>query len=300
MPWSAIVDMYNDELEKADAKGFSDLYKRCTDVFISHVEKLSGGNLHIRDLKYKDGYYLFATGTNSVVHFHIDECPGWLFGIWWSIEDDEGDDPKRANLQFFAQYESFIDKFKPSASVFSAECKLSTHPKKDSNINLGEIRDCYTLILYIKDEPALAFCRDQFYFDYNTMYVSRESAQSMMKEYLEKIDHQEKIEAELCSKLLRYYKDHILPLESTLKLVDRGKNWYPRYELTAPYSEFEDIAAEPGAYSLDILLRFADPSVEEGLHQKLKELDAIAEAEEVSWSRPIDPDILLYDDREGE
>ena len=89
-------------------------------------------------------------------------------------------------------------------------------------------------------------------------------------------------------------------MESTLKLVDRGKNWYPRYELTAPYSEFEDIAAEPGVYSLDILLRVADPSVEEGLHQKLKELDAIAEAEEVSWSRPIDPDILLYDDRKGE
>lgn len=297
MPWSVISDMYNDELEKADAKGFSDLYKRCTDVFISHVKNLSGGNLHIRDLKYNDGYYLFATGTNSVVHFHIDECPGWLFGIWWSIDEDEGDDPKRANLQFFAQYESFIDKFKPSASVFSAECRLSTHPKEDSDINLGEIRGCYTLIQYIKDEPALAFCRDQFYFDYNTTYVSRESAQSMMKEYLEKIRHEEKVSAELDTKLLRYYKDHILPIDTSFKIEDRGRNWHPRYELAAPYSEFEDVVACSGIYALEPILKFYDPSVYEGLQQKIKDLDGIAESEGICWMRPIDNDILIYNDQ---
>lgn len=300
MPWSAIADMYNEELEKADAKGFANLYKRCFIVFMSHIEKLSGNTLHIVDKVYKDGYYLFASGTNSVVHFHIKECPGWLFGIWWSIDDEESDEPKCANLKFFAQYESLIDKFKPSASVFSAECKLTIHPEEDSNAYLSEIRDCYTIILYIKDEPELAFCRDQFYFDYNTMYVSRESAQAMLKEYLDKIDHQEKVEAELSAKLLRYYKDHILPLEPTLELVDRGKNWYPRYELCAPFSEFEDIATRPGTYSLDVLFDLADPNVKRGLLQKIKDLEAIADAEGVSWSRPIDQVIRLYKDLEGE
>lgn len=297
MPWSVIADAYNEELEKADAKGFATLYKHCFIMFMSYIEKLSNNTLHIVDKAYKDGYYLFASGTNSVVHFHIRECPGWLFGIWWSIDDKEGDEPKRVNLQFFAQYESLIDKFKPSASVISVECKMSIYPKEDSNINLSEIRDCYTLILYIKDEPELAFCRDQFYFDYNTMYVSRESAKMRMKEYIDKIRHEEKVSAELDTKLLRYYKDHILPIETSFKLEDRGRNWCPRYELVAPYSEFEDIVACSGTYALESILKFYDPNVYEGLQQKIKDLEDIAESEGVCWMRPIDNDILIYNDQ---
>lgn len=55
------------------------------------------------------------------VTYRLKNAPGWLFGIWFSeIPATEGE-PAKIRARCFAQLEAFIDKFKPSHSMFSEE-----------------------------------------------------------------------------------------------------------------------------------------------------------------------------------
>ena len=69
---------------------------------------------------FEDLEYLVEDDEMAIVHFHIKECVGWKFGIWWYKSNKEvyrGD--------FFAQYEELKDKFKPSRSPMSCEVILN-------------------------------------------------------------------------------------------------------------------------------------------------------------------------------
>lgn len=75
-PLEALKDFYEDSVKKADASGSSEVYKANTEALFKEL------HYSIEDIEYLDGYFLFGFGTNSVIHFHIKECPGWKFGIW--------------------------------------------------------------------------------------------------------------------------------------------------------------------------------------------------------------------------
>lgn len=107
------------------------------------------------DIKYGDGYFVIGTGTNSVVHFHLEETPGWLYGLWLSEMDHP--DPKAqkpVKIKFFAQFEAEIDEFKPSTSMVSEECTVSMGLVK--SIECTHIK---TAIHFIQKNPALAWHR---------------------------------------------------------------------------------------------------------------------------------------------
>jgi hypothetical protein len=265
----------------------SEKFKTCMDMLISHLQKKS----NIVDLKYFDGYYIFLTGENSIAHFHFPECPGWLFGIWLAPEDDSD----AVSFSFFAQYEEFIDKFKPAQSALCVTDKIYTSYRANSFINSSSFTACDDLVTYIRREPALAFCRDQFCYDYNTEYLSREDAETQFHSFVEDIHHANSVESELNSCLLQYYREHVLPLFRGSKIVDRGKNHYPQYAVTAPMSMLEIPIKEPGYYSLSD----CNPEVTAELDRYIDELSAKADAEDLIWTQCIDKVLIVYDDLEA-
>jgi hypothetical protein len=96
---------------------------------------------------------------NDVVHFRVQEAPGWLFGIWYNIDLREHHDIGvivDLHCSFFAQYERLIDKFKPSRST------LCVHEKKynfrgvhkDFEAGFCEVAD---MIKFIKENDVIEF-----------------------------------------------------------------------------------------------------------------------------------------------
>ena len=66
----------------------------------------------VTGVEFLDGYFIFAMGEDSVVHFHVKGLKNWKFGIWINM------DYEKQTIKCFAQHEQFIDKFKPSDSLF--------------------------------------------------------------------------------------------------------------------------------------------------------------------------------------
>lgn len=95
----------------------STLFKENTDKFIEILDK---NGYHITEMYRSNGYFIFEMGGNSVNTFWIKELPGWRFGLWWTILEDDDDTKKRKlSVEFFTQFEKDVDKFKPSRSTFS-------------------------------------------------------------------------------------------------------------------------------------------------------------------------------------
>ena len=254
-PFKGLVDLYTESVNEADSKGLAEVYRQATEIVFSSLKKQCGFDITITDVEYLDGYFIFGRGTNSVVHFHIKETPGWKYGIWWSpIEKEEGteeDYTDRLSCSIFAQYEEEIDKFKPSASMVCEEFTILL-ASPSTNIAWQFAGD----IEFIHNEPYLAFYREMHYTDFNREYISREKA----KAYFDKHNKQKIIEAEpinlnnkeMLGTLYKMLKEDID--EGTCFIYDRGDNWSPRYELIAKNVwEIED-----GCYGLFDLFEEAD------------------------------------------
>lgn len=97
---SGLCDIYNKAVADADELGCADTFKKCAEIFFRciNIPFPESDALHIADISYLDGYFIFGMGTNSVVHFHVAECPGWKFGIWWDVA--AGNNPHMTG-QFF-------------------------------------------------------------------------------------------------------------------------------------------------------------------------------------------------------
>lgn len=161
-----------EETEEIDALGYADRLKRSAETFFRRISDEYG--YHFEDIEYLSEYFMVGTGTNSIVHFHIKECPGWLFGIWWTVPVEKDDAEVEFFGEFFTQYEESIDKFKPYASIYCAELFINL---EDEN---GYLFNAKRIIDFIHKEPALAFCRDRYALDYNYEYYTREQAQEIL------------------------------------------------------------------------------------------------------------------------
>lgn len=215
-----VQDMKQKQVDEQDKKGFADLWKRASDLIIKQME---GEGFHATDVEYLDGYYIFGHGTNSILHFHVRECPGWKFGIWWS--EPRAPEQMPVQCDFFAQYEATIDKFKPSASVIEQACYLYEAGGLDYDI--------YANLKFIRDEPYLAFCRDYCGWDYNHEFHTREEAKEVYDKWvmtteLTKTANEKftQLNKQLILEFLRDWLDE----DEELFLVDRGPHWSPRYE----------------------------------------------------------------------
>lgn len=213
---------YEADVAKADEAGFAALYKEAADTYFQTLKEIG---FHATDIEYLDGYFIFGHGTNSIVHFHIKECPGWKFGIWWDSPDLDPASATALTGEWFAQYEEIIDKFKPSNSTISTSIYVSDQADADWKMQ-NQLR-------FIRDEPALAFCRDYLMLDYNEVYYSREEAEAEF----EKWRRSKSLTAELtkqytdlCLKLFTDRLKQMLSPGDELYLCDHGDAWSPRYE----------------------------------------------------------------------
>ena len=78
----------------------------------------SNFGLTVYDEEVLNGYYLLETGENSVVHFKINGCKNWLFGLWLMDSED------KMSISLFGQHKDYIDKFKPTACSISEEIEI--------------------------------------------------------------------------------------------------------------------------------------------------------------------------------
>lgn len=220
---------------EADKKGFAERYAEC---FGALKRGLAGIGMTVVDEEVGDGYFLFGYGTNSTAEFRIKEIPGWKFGIWFSpLKDeaegkeadgdkDEGNKDVKGTL--FWQVEEFIDKFKPSASVFTEDLVF------DGDLSDWEIDEFDARPLkFTRDEPSLAFCRDVMYWNYNLEYHSRASAflcrikaEWREKSYKRRYERLGKRHAE---RLLKAGMRDFRASGGTIN--DRGSAFSPRYEV---------------------------------------------------------------------
>lgn len=292
-PFNGILKMYKKQVKENDKLGYADDFKNCAEVFFEKVNEeydMEENPVHFEDIDYLDGYFLFGHGTNSVVHFHIKECPGWLFGIWWSMPDNKNKEKRYIDGEIFAQYEETIDKFKPSRSEIRS--KISVFPNKEYGYC-----DCYSaanMINFIRTEPYLAFCRDYNGWDYNEEYHTREEAKREYDNYRGWQDNANKYTKECDDKVLAFVKERVLPSFSGAEIEDLGDDCSPRYEVIAPLKKNKDLVKECGCY------RWFDDDDEEGkkiieeFNAIVKECKDISDKYSFPWFSPFNTTITFY------
>jgi hypothetical protein len=265
-PFNSIVELYTESVNKADAAGLAEVYKQATDIVFNALKETPALDITITDVEYLDGYFIFGHGTNSVVHFHIKETPGWKYGIWWSpLEKKEGTEEyytNRVRCNIFTQYEEEIDKFKPSASMVEEEFIVNLEFPA-SNLVWSFARD----LEFIRDEPYLAFYREMHYTDFNKEYVSRAKAKAYFERHYKHKKLEEETKAlnnkEMLGTLYKMLKEDID--EGTCFIQDRGDSWSPRYEIIIKNTwEIED-----GCYGLFDLFEEADAAEMQKLLDKV-------------------------------
>lgn len=159
---------------------YASTYKACTQHFFNKINNYLGYPVDVscfKDIIFLNGYYIFDFGTNSVVHFRISRCAGWLFGIWWEKPEKKQED---IHGKVFAQFEETIDKFKPSASASSEE--FTVNPKTGEMTGLDRV---ISMVNFISYTPYSAFCRQYGGYGWDNEYtITEEEAKKEYEEYL--------------------------------------------------------------------------------------------------------------------
>jgi len=276
-PLTGIANFYEQCVKEQDAKGFSELYKKATKLLFKRIKKELNLDLHFEDVQYLDGYFIFGHGTNSVVHFHIKEAPGWKGGIWWSpIATEETKDKKnptyetdKLDCDLFFQYEEEIDKFKPSASTFGGSFDFYF---EDGCFDSG-FMNAYEDLQFIIKEPYLAFYREMHYANFNHEYVSRESAKRYWNRHW-KARAEEKARDKLNVKAMYETVKYIIrPMveDGDAFIYDRGSCISPRYEIVIKNIKLADgkpLVDKEGCYGLFGLGDYPDKKNDEKLWKK--------------------------------
>ena len=259
-------------------------YRELTEKFFNSIKSQGDfEDIEFTDVTYLEGYYIFAFGEDSVVHFHINKCPGWKFGIWW---DEVGEEAKPYyNGEFFAQYEENIDKFKPTASEINTNITIYLEGE-DSIFETSET------IEFIEKEPYLAFCRDYCFMNYNFRYLSRREAKMIFWKYKREKAAEDKYTKKFDAIVLNWVRKHILHLFTDAEIIDMGENWSPRYDVFAPFEKNKDIVDKSGCYSW-----FGDDNESQRLKKKfdrlIKRLKKRANRHKVWWFNTLHDSITF-------
>lgn len=289
----ALADYYSESVEEIDRAGNAEKFRMATETFFKNINgdewySEKGERFTVESVEYLDGYFIFAHGTNAVVHFKIKECPGWLFGIWWNEPSTEK--PDNINGDFFAQYEEAIDKFKPSRSNF---CEEISYILSDKNGNWDY--SAYRIINFIHKEPYLAFCRDHHGWDYNTEFHSREEAEKVYSKWREWQGNETKYTKIHDDLLKEFVIARILPLFHNATLEEGFGDYL---DVVAPFSKNKDIVEKPGYYGW-----FADEedddewvSAKKDYEELIAKCKKTADEYNHSWYPRIHDCIYFYDD----
>lgn len=304
-PFEAMAKFYEKCVKEQDKKGFADLYKKATDLLFERLKKETSLDLHFEDIEYLDGYFIHGMGTNSVVHFHIKEAPGWLFGIWWSpIATEETKNKKkqeyktdRLTCEFFFQYEEEIDKFKPSASMFGDSFDFVFAEGYCSSSWMNAYQD----LEFIIKEPYLAFYKEMHYTNFNHEYVSRESAKRYWTSHWKEKDKKkarDQFNAEQMYETVKYIVGPIVK-DGDCFILDRGNTISPRYEIfirNVKLSDGKPLVGKEGCYGL-FGLGYEDEKADEKLWKKTEKECAKREGYKFYYENPFSNSCIIRNSR---
>jgi len=292
-PFKEINKMYDAQVEEYDKKNTAELYKSAFELFAETltIDEDWRKPAHVCDVEYLDGYFLFGTGTNSVVHFHVKECKGWKFGIWW--EYDEEKEPETLKGKVFCEYEKYVDKFKPSATTYSYDIRFEV---KDGKLTEpaefccwdGGIMSIKRVCMFIHKCPYVAIEKSWSACNYNVEVQT--PVLSFFKYYCrifrEWKDNRIK---KICdASLLRLVKEIAKRDFSDYEWeIEDRENWIPRYQLAVKLPDDSD--KETGHYGL-----CADDEDEEIWENKINKLKKISKFFHTYWNHYNVSDGLVF------
>lgn len=112
------------------------------------------------DIQYGNGYFIFEMGDDSVVHFRVKRVwKHWKFGMWIDskmIGASEEDKKKYNIVSVFAQYDTCIDKFKPSRSDLCVEFKAEDWNEKEEDNGLY-MWDLRSMLDMMQNHPFICY-----------------------------------------------------------------------------------------------------------------------------------------------
>ena len=131
--------------------------KEIRDFTLQYIKKL-GYEITVRPMS-KTRYAWANEGEEDnpryymVTNFYINKCRGWLFGLWIQPNGDS-----EYEVDFFADYEKGIDKFKPSATFLCESITL----KHDDDLELEMPTQMFwyyieDMISMIEKQPYIAY-----------------------------------------------------------------------------------------------------------------------------------------------
>lgn len=214
--------------------------------------QLGNFGFHPIDIKYGNGYFIFEHGKDMVIHFHIKECKGWLFGIWWNLND-------KNQFDFFTQYERDIDKFKPSASCFVRE--NIEYDKKDLE---RELRwEVLPILKFIRNHPYVAWSYDGGYPRDCWQYKTDWEARIEFWKYSLYLKKKERINKKINKKYKKLVNEICKDRLIDYVILDEnhdGVYCFPRFKVVCRGVMGEKL--KPGCYDLDLKTELDEKTLE--------------------------------------
>lgn len=194
------------------------------------------------------------------VHFTMNICPDWSFGIWYNVVQ-EGEEVDKLDAIIFAQYTRFINKFKPSCSADLLQERFVVKDGEELDFNLDFLH-C------IADKEPLAFWIDTHTYSGSYMYVGKAQAKEYMRRKIRKDKREERIQAFVSGLVVKRAKRAMAGMPGC-RVDDRGDCCSPRYECWLTESCFEPGELEVpdperrmlGCYGVEACLDCSNPAV---------------------------------------
>ena len=152
------------------------------------------------DVTYGDGYFIFNMGDHSVVHFRLKGVwRHWKFGMWIQSKYLSSSDPVSDNsqpyeripkvVQVFCQYDTQIDKFKPSRSDLLWE--LTANQYKEIGQYPYLLAGLKRMLDMVRRHPLLCYnglCGSTYHY-YSDQSFLLEFIKEETAEYFQKLRH---------------------------------------------------------------------------------------------------------------
>lgn len=115
-----------------------------TEIKTKILNKLNELGFKLHHINNVDNYFIMEGDKDSITHFYIKGLSHWKFGLWINCTDKED------CTYLFTQYDTQIDKFKPSRSHFCVELS-------ENDIKNGYSYQIKSMIKHIKRHPMIAY-----------------------------------------------------------------------------------------------------------------------------------------------
>jgi len=230
----------------------AELCRTCVDMITT---SLGEKGYTVSEIRRASGYFIFDYGRNTVNTLWFKELPDWRFGIWCTCVDED-DGHSYLNVEFFAQPEKDVDKFKPSRSIFIKTFKFPYSKRYELCDNFKVVSGNYVvfeitkMMDFIKSHPYRAWVINEY--GLNSIYDVPWSGFRCWRKYVVhkyRRDVGKKYTDWVNKRLLKFMKRKVLWI-----IEDWDVKEYtcisPKYQIFAPLEDNRFLFPSKGHYGL--------------------------------------------------